>query len=68
MEQEIEIDTFNEFIVGAMASGNGITIFHPPMPGEVVETDRALKLAAYIVLLVHDDARFELIKKAIEQA
>ncbi len=59
-----DIDTTNNFGVGVQ--GEDIVIMVPQVGR--IDKEKALRLAAYIVLLVGDDARFEEIKKAIASA
>lgn len=60
---EAPIDTTNNFLVGIAGTG-GAVMFNPPQRGQVLEKDESLRLAAWIVLMVNDDARFEAIKQA----
>lgn len=57
-----EIDTTNKFLVGVM--GDGI-VFLRPVPRTLTRDD-ALLLAAYLVAMVCDDARWDAVRKAVE--
>lgn len=60
-----KIDTSNDFGVGVQ--GEDIRIMMPPAGR--IDRDRALRLAAWIVLLIdYDGRRFEEIKKAVASA
>lgn len=48
----MSIETKNEFFVGVTSTG--LTIMMPPVRGQVIEREAALRLAAYIVTLIDD--------------
>ena len=67
----MSIETKNDFFVGVTSTG--LTIMVPPVRGQVIEREKALRLAAYIVTLIDDveyleqssDPKFKDILKAV---
>lgn len=62
-----KVDTLNWAAVGATTTGS--VMFNPPLPMQIIDGDKALVLAAYLVLLSGKDyERWEEVYLAVEQA
>ena len=58
-----EIETSNDCMVGV--AGGGLVMFMPPQRMEIIDKEKALRLAAWLVVLSCDDERFDAIREAV---
>lgn len=58
------IETINNHGIGVLGD-RGITMLIPPLPGQILEQEDALRMAAWIVALADEGGRFDEIRAAI---
>lgn len=61
------VDTFNFALVAGHPASGGVLIMNPPI-GATLTADQALVLAAWLVVVVCDDARFAEILAAVQSS